>query len=369
MKKAFCILFITSVLFSCNTSTKNQKDEYLIKGKLTGDFTGMAYLLKRESGSWLKLDSVGVREGEFEFRGKLEYPEMYYIELQDREAFVPVFVENAEITFIAHVDSLGEADISGSNAHDEYCDFQASTEEISKKFDELDARYKDAKEKNDTQQMDLIDSLYDATDREMKDYIRSYSMEHRASVVSPYIMYRNSYYFELADLEPVVNNFDSSLAGSVYLKNLKERVDILKRVEVGQPAVDFTLNDPDGQPVKLSSKFGKYLLVDFWASWCGPCRQENPHVVAVFKKYGSRGFDVFGVSFDKEKDKWLKAVKDDHLAWTHVSDLKGWGNEAGKLYGINSIPSNVLLDKEGKIIAKNLRGEELGKKLEELLGK
>jgi thiol-disulfide isomerase/thioredoxin len=126
------------------------------------------------------------------------------------------------------------------------------------------------------------------------------------------------------------------------------------------------MNDLNGNPLLLSSLYGKYLLVDFWASWCGPCRRENPNVVAAYKRFHEKGFDILGVSFDKEKDKWQQAVKDDRLAWNHVGDLKGWGNAAGKLYAINSIPANVLLDPEGIIIAKNLREKELHSFLEAL---
>lgn len=136
----------------------------------------------------------------------------------------------------------------------------------------------------------------------------------------------------------------------------------------GNEAPDFTMDDPDGNPVSLSSFKGKVLLVDFWASWCGPCRRENPNVVRLYNKYHEKGFDILGVSLDRGRDPWLKAIDTDGLVWHHVSDLKGWSNSAAQLYGVSSIPHTVLLDKEGRIIARNLRGETLEAKLRELFG-
>jgi peroxiredoxin len=151
-------------------------------------------------------------------------------------------------------------------------------------------------------------------------------------------------------------------------QTLSMRISKLEKVAVGQQAPDFTMNDADGKPVKLSDvyKQHKYLLVDFWASWCGPCRQENPNVVSVWEKYRNDGL---GVSLDSKKDAWLKAINDDKLAWTQVSDLKGWKNSAADLYGVNSIPSNILLDQNGKIIAHNLRGDDLRNELSARLKK
>ena len=144
---------------------------------------------------------------------------------------------------------------------------------------------------------------------------------------------------------------------------------IAKKTGVGAVAMDFTQNNTTGKAVKLSDYRGKYVLLDFWASWCGPCRAENPNVLDNYEKYHSKGLEILGVSLDDKKDAWLKAIKDDGLEWAHVSDLKGWKNEVAKTYNIRAVPSNFLIDKEGKIVAVDLRGEELTQKLAEIFGK
>jgi peroxiredoxin len=198
--------------------------------------------------------------------------------------------------------------------------------------------------------------------------IIAFAKANGKSVIGPYLIIQNSYRFELEDLEAMAPAFDTSLHASYYLQTLKKRIEILRSVQIGQPAPQFTLPDTTGKPVPLDTFKGEFLLVDFWASWCRPCREENPNVVKAYQAYHSKGFDVLGVSFDRNKEKWEKAIQDDKLAWNHVSDLKFWNCAAGKLYGISSIPANVLLDKDQKIIARNVKGEQLMKKLEELLG-
>lgn len=157
--------------------------------------------------------------------------------------------------------------------------------------------------------------------------------------------------------------------GAPYLANLRKEIARSQKVEVGADAPDFVMNNEDGKPVKLSDFKGKVLLVDFWASWCGPCRRENPHVVKIYEKYKDMGFEVLGVSLDKKKDPWLKAIAKDKLTWAHVSDLKGWKNEAAAMYGVRSIPHTVLLDKDGKIIAQKLRSGALERELKKIFGK
>jgi peroxiredoxin len=171
------------------------------------------------------------------------------------------------------------------------------------------------------------------------------------------------------EIEAAITAMDTVISNLPQIQSLKERLAVMKSVAIGQKAPDFTLNNVEGSPVALSSKIGtKLLLVDFWAAWCGPCRQENPNVVKVYNEFNKKGFDVFGVSLDQEKDAWVKAINDDKLTWTHVSDLQYWSSAAAKIYAVNAIPANFLLDETGTIIGKNLRGEDLYNKVNEILG-
>ena len=169
------------------------------------------------------------------------------------------------------------------------------------------------------------------------------------------------------DLKATRARISPALANSPYVKDLDGIIKQLEHVQIGQVAPEFSLPDTAGVSVSLSDFRGKYVLLDFWASWCPPCRKENPNVVNAFQQYKDKNFTIVGISLDKDKAKWQKAIADDHLSWAHVSDLKYWDSEIPALYGVRGIPANVLLDPNGVIIAKNITGEDLQNTLKEVI--
>lgn len=368
MKKLLYLLLASLLLASCNTEQKDVAKKYTLNISLDTIVDGYAYLQKRQDGEWLKLDSVTSTDGKYIMSGEIAYPGMHYIYLKGIKRNVPIFLDEGDIVVSVSNEDYDATTITGSAAQDEYDQFLAETGVFDDEMGEIYNMYKVARDSGDVEKQDMLEKQLDEIYEKQQQFIKDYVLEHNTSVASPFITNRNSYSWTVQELENVVNNFDPALAVLPDYTTLSDRIVVLKRVDIGQPLVDFSMKDTNDVNVSLAEvSKGKYMLVDFWASWCGPCRAENPNIVACYNDFHEKGFDVLGVSFDNNRDKWIAAIHKDGLTWNHVSDLQYWDNAAGKLYGVRSIPSSVLLDKDGTIIAKNLRGEELRKKLEELM--
>ena len=233
----------------------------------------------------------------------------------------------------------------------------------------MQADFNAAVQSNDVNTQNAIKTEYQNLNGQYMNGLKNFLKTHPKSAVSAYIIGNdlNNAAIPLTEIIEALSYIDKSLESNSYIKAANKRVEDAKGTMVGYTATNFSQNTPDGKKVSLTDFRGKYVLIDFWASWCRPCRMENPNVVAAYNRYKDKGFTVLGVSMDSNKDPWLNAIQQDNLTWTHVSDLKGWGNEVGKIYGVTGIPQNYLIDKDGKIVAKDLRGAALDEKLAEMI--
>lgn len=363
--KKLLILFIAVTFFACN---QQKQDGFEIKVELEGA-EGQILLEKRGESNWIPVDTAEIVDGVAVLEGKVDNPEDHYISLLGQRAKTIVFVENADIMVTGKVDSLADISVTGSATHDEYSRVNQQIKEIGDEYMAIYQQAREASAAGDTvkaqQLMDEVNELYESTTTLQADFVRN----NPGSYASPYFISRIQYGLGLEELDELVGSLDPKMETVPTIVALKERIEKLKTVAVGQTAPDFTMNDTEGNPVAFSDVYSQheYTLLDFWAAWCGPCRQENPNIVEVYNEYKDDGFYVFGVSLDREKEAWLNAIEDDNLTWTHVSDLSYWNNAAAQMYAVNSIPSSLIVDKNGKIVAKNKRGDELGETVKELL--
>jgi peroxiredoxin len=374
MKKNILLSFLLLVaaLSGCNKiGSKNdqQKGSFSIKGKLQNQTSGNIYLSELGEQQFVFRDTAEIKnDGSFEFTGKAEEPGIYRISLTDQNMLLLV-VDTPRIEVAADAKDLRKTyTIKGSKESAHLKSILATLDNMQDAGTKLQKRFVAAQNANQTDSLSVLQQKFMDLQKDNNNRIKSLIRTNPNSVVSAFAtlsLVNPDEDFAFAD--SMATAFNQTIPQSKYTKALTTKLGSLRNLSVGQPAPDISLPTPDGKNVSLSSLRGKYVLVDFWASWCGPCRQENPNVVRMYNQYKNKGFEIYGVSLDESRDKWLKAIAMDNLTWPHVSDLKGWESSAAKLYNIQAIPQTLLLDKEGKIIAKNLRGPSLEEKLASLL--
>lgn len=361
-----------AVFTSCHESPKNktivESDSFHIEGSIAGLDSGYIFLRHIDTAGNAVMDSAAVSGHSFSFSGSQPEPAMYSLIIKGAHKSLNFFVENTEIKIAAARDSLIAANISGSPSQSLYALYKKELEPVNAQIDTLEKKYEEAYKSRNKGLMKQLDSTYNLLDSTRKATITAYVKSNPTSVISAWAITRNFLYSPDANqLTNLYSSLDTSVQKTSYGKRIKKSLEIAEQLANGKPAPDFTQNDAKGRPLSLSSLRGKYVLIDFWASWCGPCRAENPNVVKAYNEYKNKDFTILGVSLDDDKTAWLKAIKHDHLIWRQVSDLKGWKNAVAQQYGIRAIPANILIDPKGIIIAHNLRGDKLNQKLAEVL--
>ncbi len=342
--------------------TMAHKNSYTVHGDISG-LKG-PYIYISVGG---KRDSAAVKQGKFSYKGTTTAgPELLYF--SDQATFgEAVYVENVPLTIKGKLSSPKNFVVTGGKTQQELNALKAMEKPVTVKLEALYKEYDLAEKGKDSVALKGIEDRMNRLDKEKDQLTKAFIAGHPKSYVSIDQIKNMGYSNDYLELEKLFQSLSPALRATPSGKKLETTLAVLKRGGNGQKMIDFTQNDLSGKPVSFSSLKGKYVLVDFWASWCGPCRAENPNVVKAYHKYSPKGFTVLGVSLDDNAEKWKKAVADDNMPWTQVSDLKGWKNEVSTYYGLQGIPANYLVDPNGVIIARNLRGADLERKLEEVL--
>jgi peroxiredoxin len=358
MKKILITLFLLPTLVFA------QNNGFTINGNVSGVEDGTVKLTSTQDASQV-LVTGAVTKGAFTLKGSIPEPGLYWLAIGSEQP-VYLYVENSTIHISGSKSDIKNIKIEGSASHKDFDAFQATFNPLIGNLNGVAAQMqKTEKGKAKEELMKQYQELVSKINTEVDAYVKG----RKSSYVSPFVLFVTA---QLIDDYQVLENRFNLLTEEVRNSNIgrsfRDFIAYNKVGTVGTMALEFTQNDTAGNAVTFSSFKGKYVLVDFWASWCRPCRIENPNVVNAFNKFKAKNFTVLGISLDQEKDAWVKAIAKDKLTWTHVSDLAAWNNSVAQMYRIQSIPQNILVDPTGKIIAKDLRGPDLEKKLCELLG-
>ena len=383
MRKIVFLIASVALLVSCNKSDS----EYVITGTIKGIPDGKTVIMELQDslGQLKSIDTAKIEKGKFTFKGVAKEPAMHLIQVETTQGKIPFILENGEIAMTINKDSIQNTNVTGTYNNDELTNYKAEGMKIQKKMMQFQKdnmmKMQEAQQSQDTVAMNSLRKDYGKFQDEFMKQSEDYVKGHPKAFITALIVEGmfNQMAPDYAKIKTFYDGFDKELKATKPGKSIKKRLDdkdkpvadaapvATEKMAVGTMAPDFSAPSPDGKAISLKASLGKVTLVDFWASWCKPCREENPNVVALYNELHAKGLNIIGVSLDKEAAAWKEAIAKDKLAWNQVSNLKFWQEPIAVTYGVKSIPATFLLDSNGKIVAKDLRGDALKAKVNELL--
>jgi len=371
MKKIFTLACAVAVLAACNKSA----DGYKINGTVQGFEDGTkVYINEQGEQGFTKIDSTEIKGGTFVLKGETQEIDFKFIQLGSTDEFmVPFVLENGEINFTYDKTKPEETKISGSKNNDYLMSYNEPASKLQKELQDFQVQNNDkmmqAQKANDVETVQALMGHFNGLQKQLIKQNVDFVVKNKDAYISLILLEQLNLSNAITqeEFKTYYDALDPSLKTTKIGKKLAERLADLEKVAIGKMAPDFSAPNVDGQMVSLKESLGKVTIIDFWAAWCAPCRQENPNVVALYNKYKDQGLKIIGVSLDKDAEAWKKAIIDDNLTWTQVSNVKHWQDPIAKEYNVQSIPATFILDASGKIVAKDLRGAELDAKIAELL--
>lgn len=366
MKYFMIILSFALGNASVNAQSSSAKEAgFTVEAELS-NFPGTQVYLTYGGFHNSKIDTTEVVNGRFGFTGKVDEPVPAMVFTPDYKVRFDLYIDNGIITITGDAGDMESLHIDGPAVTKEFVAFNRIIMDNRKRVNELNAQSYEILKKGDTIGFKEIQEKVNFFYNKEFDIRKAYIMAHPESYISARELYSFSNVKTVVEATRMYHDLNEEIRHSSQGLALLERLHILRSVQTGQSAIPFMQQDRYGRDVSLDDYRGRYVLVEFWASWCGPCRAENPNLLKAYNQYKEKGFTILGVSLDNAKAAWVNAIEKDGMPWTQVSDLKGWNNDVAEKYGIKAVPANFLVGPDGKIVALNLRGESLHEKLKEI---